>query len=125
MLTCSISLGLCTPWASTDFAGKSKKLAFQLNSFRYGCILCVVTFQVVGQTKGISNIAYFVTYLGLQTGLLSLVHFEGYLPVKAKRKEKIKKAAEGGDEELSSRNSIEKKNNRNNELMMPLITDGD
>jgi hypothetical protein len=46
----------------------------------------VVIFQVIGQAKGVPNVTYFVTYLGLQNGLLSLVHFEAYLPSKAKRK---------------------------------------
>lgn len=68
----------------------------------------VVVFQVVGQAKGLANIAYFVTYLGLQNGLLSLVHFEAYLPTMAKRKadlEKQKVAAVELEEEFSKRES--------------------
>jgi len=54
---------------------------------RYSCILLVVAFQVTGQARGLSSVTYFVTSLGLQNGLLSLVHFEGYLGQKNKYKQ--------------------------------------
>lgn len=85
---------------------------------RYACILLVVVFQVIGQTKGIANVAYFVTYLGFNTGLLSLVHFEGYLPTKAKRKEALAALEEVVDDDYT----ITPKHSTNkSEMMVPLM----
>lgn len=100
------------------FCRRAAVLSIKLISSRYGCILTVVVYQVIGQTKGISNVAYFVTSLGLQSGLLSLVHFEGYLPAKAKRKERLK-----SEREMSLNSGFSDKNSRN-EMLMPLIDAG-
>jgi len=56
---------------------------------RYICILIVVIFQVLEQSHATLSVAYFVTLLGFNTGLLLLVHMEAYIPTRAKRKAKI------------------------------------
>jgi len=64
---------------------------------RYFSILIVVIFQVIGQKRGLSSVPYFVTAIGLQNGILTIVHLEGYVPVKKKHKE-----AKGKSDELMS-----------------------